>query len=397
MSQRRYGFVKPSLIRLFSLLDALGEALVPPARPPASPPQRIAYLNLAHLGDVLLTTPAVAALRQRYPASHLAMVVAPWGSAAIATNPRLDAVHTFAAPWWDRARGSPMLAPGAVLRLARLLRAEGYDTVIQGKSFFQENLAAALAGVPRRVGFGIYGGGFLQTVLVPFPWGSHTVLQHLALAAVLEARSEHPRLEFTIPPEEAARAAQLLAASGSEVLVAVHVGAGFPSKLWPLERYAALGKALIARAGVTVVLVGGAEDQPLAATVRQELRGSVLDLTGKLSWAGTAAVLQRAALFIGNDSGPAHLAAAVGTPALVIFSGQNEPAVWRPWGERVVVLQHRPACAPCGLRHCTRDLACLFGVSVEAALTAAEALLAGREGPRSATGSAHHPPGSPRQ
>jgi heptosyltransferase-2 len=369
---RTYGFVKPSLIRLFSLVDGVGKVLATPFKHRGvwADPQRILLVNLAHIGDVLLTTPAIAAVRARFPQAHVAMLVAPWSREVVAHNPRLNEVIAYRASWWDRSRGSPYWAPREFFALVRELRQKHFDWVINFKSFFQENLAFALAGIPRRVGYGLYGGGFLQTDCAPFAWQSHVVLQHLTLTDTIGAHAPNPKLEMFVSPDDERCAATWLSQAPASRWVAMHVGAGYPSKLWALERYAQLANRLAETDGVAIALVGGKDDLPLIAQMRPTLRAPHVVVAGQASISQTAAVIQRCVAFVGNDSGPAHLAAAMNVPTVTIFSGENDAALWRPWGERVTVLQHKPVCWLCGLRVCNRDHVCMTEISVEQGLAA---------------------------
>src|SRR5213593_3790908 len=147
---RRYGFVKPWLKGLFAVVDGVGGGFRRMVKPVPVPdaPRRILLVNLAHLGDVLMTTPAIAAVSERFPSAEIAMLVGPWGREAIARHPRIHQVIEHRASWHDRARGSRYLEPAAFLGLVGRLRRADFDIAVLFKSFFQENLAAALAGIP---------------------------------------------------------------------------------------------------------------------------------------------------------------------------------------------------------------------------------------------------------
>jgi ADP-heptose:LPS heptosyltransferase len=298
------------------------------------------------------------------------MLVAPWSREVVAHNPRLDEIMVNRASWWDRSRGSPYLVPREFFVLVRELRQKRFDWVINFKSFFQENLAFALAGIPRRIGYGLYGGGFLQTDCAPFAWQQHVVLQHLTLTDAIGAHTLNPTLEMFASPDDERCAAAWLSQVPASRWVAMHVGAGYPSKLWHLERYTELANRLSRTYGVAIALVGGKDDLPLIAQMQPALRAPHIVIAGQASISQTAAVIQRCAAFIGNDSGPAHVAAAVNVPTVTIFSGENDAALWRPWGECVVVLQHKPVCWLCGLRVCNRDHVCMTEISVEHVLNA---------------------------
>jgi ADP-heptose:LPS heptosyltransferase len=156
----------------------------------------------------------------------------------------------------------------------------------------------------------------------------------------------------------------------------LHVGAGTSAKRWPAESWHRLAEQLVAR-DARIVLVGTRPDAQAAEVIASSCKGGLaggrcLNLVGSLSVAKLAAVLRRAELFIGADSGPSHVAAAVGTPVLALFSGTNDPQQWKPCGERVAVLRAPPACSPCHRETCVwADHPCMRGITVETVLHAA--------------------------
>lgn len=361
---RRYAFVKPRLRALFGMVDAVGDAL-PRGRRPEIVPRRILLVNLAHIGDVLLTTPAIAALRERHPDAHLTMLIGPWSREVVARNPRIDAVHEYRASWWDREAGLPYLRPTAFFELVRWMQDLSFDVVINFKSFFQENLAAALARIPVRIGYGVYGGGFLHTREIPFPWDAHTAVEHLRLAEALGAAQTPRATEIYPGAEDRAWATHVLTGFEGE-WIAIHPGAGAPARRWPLERFRELAEQLHERRGARVAWVGGDDDRERIAEIQRGLRAPSSSFAGSGSLLRTAALMERCAAFVGNDSGPAHLAAATGIPTLVIFSGTNVVERWKPWGNQVRTLQEHPGCYPCGLHDCARsDHACMTWIAVE--------------------------------
>ena len=125
------------------------------------------------------------------------------------------------------------------------------------------------------------------------------------------------------------------------------------------------------RLGSRIVVVGGREDIPLIERFRALTSADPVIAAGRLSVQATAALLARCRAFVGNDSGPAHLAAAVGVPSVVLFSGTNDVAIWRPWGQGAMTIQEHPPCAPCGLAVCARaDHACMTWITVDRVLEA---------------------------
>ena len=390
IKQRRYGFVKPYLITLFMLIDGLGGLVFRTRSQPPQHPRRILLINLAHIGDVVMSTPAIHAVRLANPSAHLAVMVGPWGAGVLKNNPDVDEVLVYHAAWWYRSGSRRALSSAAqpfsymsmlhtcsVGSLYRLLKNGRFDVSIDFKSFFQENLAVCRAGIPWRVGFGIYGGGFLLSHVPDYPWYSHVVERNLALVRDsgigVDCRDcqEWPQVFFS--DEDRSAVQVFLEAHGvgdSDRLVALHIGAGYPSKRWPVARYARLADELVGIYGIRVVLVGGNDDLPLIQEMVTAVASGLLIAAGKLSITATTALLSRCCLFIGNDSGPAHLATAIGIQAIVLFSGENDAPCWRPYGDNCTVIGKSVDCSPCGRRVCNRGHECMTGISVEEVIEA---------------------------
>jgi ADP-heptose:LPS heptosyltransferase len=175
-------------------------------------------------------------------------------------------------------------------------------------------------------------------------------------------------------PPAAARSSARNKLERSEVstgpLFVFHIGAGTAAKRWPASHWQELLGRVIVEYGASVILLGGRSERPIADEV---LGGHVWpgaeNWTGQVTVQEMAALIQRADLFVGADSGPAHLASAVGTPAVVLFSGTNRPRQWRPWGRRVAVVRHPVVCSPCHLTKCPlADHLCMTGLKPEAVM-----------------------------
>ncbi len=237
------------------------------------------------------------------------------------------------------------------------LRHQKYDLAIDVRGEFPLAVLMWLAGATRRIGWDAGGGGFLLTdspVWIPH---RHELASRAALLEVLGHAVTAQQIAPSLQPTSAAQswfAAQRPTLPGSlqRGMVALHLGSGMSAKRWPTEYWSELVGRLIVDRGPLIVLVGGSDAVSIAAEVLDgHTWPGVVNWTGQLSIAQLTAVLANCQLMIGADSGPAHLAAAVGAPVLALFSGTNHPGQWRPWGAHVEVLRHA-GLAPCHREVC---------------------------------------------
>jgi len=352
-----------------------------PRRLPLTPaPRRIAVLRALQLGDLLVAVPALRALRRAYPAAEITLIGLPWAA---------DFAARFAA-YLDRFvpfPGAPGFAeadydPARTAAFLAEQRASGYDLAVQmhGSGETSNPFVAALGA---RVTAGYYRGvppaGL--TLAAPYPNGVHEVHRWLRLVALLGARARSTALEFPLRPEDRAEAARLLRRlpPGGGPLVGLHPGSRQPARRWPPEHFAALGDLLAARHGARIVLTGGPGEAETVAAVAARMRHRALALAGKTSLGGLAALLAKLDLFVSNDTGPAHLAAAVDAPSVTIF-GPADPALWAPLDrERHLITRRRVACSPCGFWECPIDHRCLRGIAPEEVAALAARLLERKE------------------
>ena len=415
-------------VRAFDWLGGLGMRAFRLVRPPDRPerPGRVLVVQLDHLGDAVLSSPLTARLRAAYPEARIDVLASTSNHEVFLTDPNVDRVRVAERSWFERARGRSALA-SAVWKLGLGLRAERYDLGVDVRGDILSVLVLALAGVRRRVGWGMGGGGFLLTDVAGWIPGRHEVRSRLALLDVIGLpahaptrvsvhvsdadRAEVARLLLDDWPPRAPRASSTTAAlrhrhdahprpSGGSAtrltsraravvrpptiepdrlhagrfgdeapLLAVHLGAGTTAKQWPIGHWRSLASRFLTD-GWRVVVVGGPEDSRLSA--RLDRHESLRDWTGRLSVSQTSALLERADLFIGADSGPSHLAASAGTPSLILFSGTNRVAQWRPWSRRSLVLRHPVPCRPCHQKACPlADHPCMAGLDPDRVYRAA--------------------------
>jgi heptosyltransferase-2 len=324
------------------------------------------------LGDVVLTTPLLSALRQRVAARRLAVLVRPEAAPLLAGHPDVDAVVI------DDKRGRDRGLAG-VVRVARRLRRERFDVAVSPHRSLRTALVLAAAGIPRRIGFRESRGAWLFHQRVPRDRRRHDVERNLALVGPLGGAGEPPRLHLPVAPAAAARAAALLPA-GPGPLVGVAPGSVWATKRWSPEGFAAVVAGL-RRDGARPVVLGGPEEAALGARVAA-LGGGATVLAGRTDLSTLVAVVDRLALLVANDSAPMHVACARGVPVVAVFCATSPALGYGPWGSQATVIEADLACRPCarhGGRRCPRATDdCIHLVAPEAVLAAARAALAAR-------------------
>lgn len=369
--------------RLITVLARLLRWLCSPlTRPPSldplrHPAPRLVVLKPCCLGDVLMTTPALAALRAALPQAHIVYATSRYALPAISASALVDGlldvglVGTAPRRSWSFVLGYPSLVAA--------LRAGRYDACLVLDRSPLLALLPWLAGVPIRAGIDSAGRGFALNVRAPWSAMVHECDLYSSVVGALALPARGYPLSFTPAPADEAAATALWSALGPPggLVVAVGPGGGvnpgmtLEAKRWPSAHYARLVRQLVHDAGATVLLVGGPSDAPVAARViaglqEQQTDGALPmaalhDLTGGPTFGALGALLRRCHLFVGNDSAPMHLAAAVGCPVVALF-GPTNPAMYAPYASHALVVQPPP---PAGARSAdgspfaARDLAAL--------------------------------------
>ncbi|NLS76174.1 MAG: glycosyltransferase family 9 protein [Chloroflexi bacterium] len=376
---------------------ALGRPLSPARAAPLPSSPRILIIRPDHLGDLLFAAPAVRLLRAMFPTAHLAALVGPWGAEIARRCYPVDEVRTCVFPGFSRQpKGKPWAAYRLLAHEARSLRDFDLAVVLRFDHWWGA-LLAHTAGIPRRWGDDIPECAPFLTSAAPYTAGRHEVEQSLRLVSTcaemagLEAPRIDTHLAFPVTADEAGWAAGYLAQqglAGGERLIAIHPGAGAAVKLWPAARYAQVADALAERWQARVLLTGSRDELGLAQAVAGAMRSRATVAAGETTLGQLAALLARCQLVIGSDSGPLHLAVAVGAPTLHMF-GPADPALFGPWapGEeaRHPVLLSPRHCVPCNrLDYGPAELPehpCMAEVATEDVLRAAERVLAAEARP----------------
>lgn len=341
-----------------------------PDRTPGGP--KLLVVQTSFLGDVVLTTPLLTALRQRLRPRELVVLVRRDAAALLGGHPDVDRVLV------DDKHGRDAGVAGA-WRVARRLRAERFDLVVSPHRSLRTALVLAAAGIPRRIGFTGARGAWLYHARVPRDPRAHDVRRNLGLLAAFGDVPEPPPLHLPVDSAAARRVAALVP-DGPEPLVGMAPGSVWPTKRWTVEGFAALARALVAE-GARVVLVGGPDDVARCTAVAAAAGAGVRSLAGRTELAELVALVDRLALLVANDSAPMHVACAREVPVVAVFCATTPALGYGPWGRRTAVVEADLACRPCarhGGRHCPRGTEdCMRLVPATAVLAAARALLGG--------------------
>jgi len=331
---------------------------------------RILIVRLSAIGDVLHGLPVLFALREALPQAYLAWVVEGRTSELLRDHPALDEIISVSRGWLKK--------PGAVWNLRRRLRELRFDIAIDLQGLTKSAAAAWLSGAPRRIGFAGQDGReisrWFNNELV-LPSGTHVVERNLEL---LRALAIEPRkVVFGLHGERSARDAARSMLEGARLdgrFVLINPGAGWPSKLWPSERYAAVAHELGKRHAISSLVVWAGEQERRWAQQIVAGSGGFARLAPATSLSELAALAERAALFLGSDTGPMHLAAAVGTPCVALF-GPSPGERNGPYGAGHVVLQKMRLTGSSRARRTASDEA-MRAITVDDVSTACAQLLA---------------------
>jgi lipopolysaccharide heptosyltransferase I len=342
---------------------------------------RILIIKPSSLGDIVHALPTVAALRAKYPQAHIAWLVKRQWEGIVERAEGVDRVW----PVDGGLRGW--------LSQVSALRAAAFDLVVDLQGLFRSAAMARLTGCSTRVGFanGREGSPLFYTIRVPVATPEmHAVDRYLLAAAALGATVQPvPAARFRIRSEDNEAVRRLLHAHGlapGDRWVAMNVSARWPTKRWPRERFAAVADKLQDEGAGRVVLIGGPDERTDAESLKALMRTAPVDLTGRTAPGLLPALLDGAALLITNDSGPMHVAAAVGTPVVAMF-GPTSPVRTGPYGTGHAVLTHAVSCRPCFSRTCRNvdPLVCLKGIAPETVVREATRLLARDHEPSNVT------------
>jgi heptosyltransferase-1 len=329
---------------------------------------RVVIVLPGALGDVIRALPLLGRLRRSLPQAHLAWAVEPPSAPLLAGHPWLDELHVF-----ERRRGVRAVPP-----FLRAVRRGRYDVALDLGRSLKSAIVARVSGARLRVGFSRgdarEGSWLFATRHLPEQGTSRSKLeQFLAFGDALDLPPVP--VEFGLAPTEAeARDAEAFTSGLKGPLVAACVGSSCPSRRWFPDESAAVLRTLRARHRTSAVLLGTGADGSFARAVAAATDGGVRDLTGRTTLRQLLAILARARLAFGPDSGALHLAAALGTPAVSLW-GATSAARSTPFGCDALAISGAAPCAPCFLRDCPIERICMRAIGVDAVVARAAAVL----------------------
>jgi len=326
------------------------------------------------VGDAILTTPAVRAVRKDFPDAEITMLAKPWVAPVFYNSPHVDHVFRYEAE--GRHRGWLGKA-----RLVKALRKGKFDLAILFQNAFEAAMLTYLAGIPNRLGYDTDQRRFLLThriKMAPRLKQIHEIDYYLGILAAVGLKLDGRDLMLRLTERERSRAREILRKqhiTRGDTLVGVSPGATFGSaKRWPPERYGALCDKIYESHGVRIIIFGGPGEEATGRRVSEAMKHPTVNLCGKTTLRETAALIERCRLFVTNDSGLMHVAAALSVPLIAIF-GSTNPITTGPSSVKSRVVRALVSCSPCLKPECPSDHKCMADISVDRVYAETDALL----------------------
>lgn len=315
--------------------------------------KRILVIRLDQMGDVVLSLPAIEALKACFPGARVDCLVASWARELVENHPAVSNAYTFKHSYFSE-HFSKWRALQEWLCYVQTFRRIGYDLAIDFRGDIRNALLLFLSGVKRRVGRGLTGGGFLLTDLAEEKPAKHQLEKNLDLVRALgcSVESSSPPIYYPASALATFKGRHLdFFTSAQRPWILFHIGSGYPSKQWPVDRFFSLVSRVLENEMGSVLLVGQEDEERLARPFLRE-RDRLFNFMRETTLSELCALIDACDIFIGNDSGPTHIAAALGKKVITIFSGTNDYQVWQPRGKAVHVLRHAVPCSPCHEKVC---------------------------------------------
>ncbi len=298
---------------------------------------RILLIRLSSLGDIVLTTPAIRAVRANFPNAHIAILVAKQSADILRENPYLNEIITF-----DRLAKNKNT--GEMWRIIHLLRERKFTLAIDFQRKFRTEILMYFSGATERVGK-----GKLCTVRVPEQGNKHATEHYFDILHAAGIPAADQKLELFLAESERRDAVQRLKTAGivaEKLKVGLFPGAGWKLREWMPERFAAIGDRLVEHFNADILIFGGQQESELVQKVANLMEMHAIPFAGNLQMRQLAACIEQCDLFLTNDTGPMHIAAGVGTPTISLF-GPGNHIRFQPLGAEHQIIRHDVPCSPC--------------------------------------------------
>lgn len=342
--------------------------------------KKILIVRMDKIGDLVLSTPVIKAVRDAYPDSHITLLVRPYARQIVEGNPYLNEVMTY-----DKATDGKGLLKDILF--AMKLRKKKFELALVLHPKNRTHIMVFLAGIPERIGYNKKL-GWLLTKKIPHikQYGlKHEIDYTLDLVRYIGIDPKNRALYVPINKISEQKIKGIFAKNGileNNKVITIHPGSSCPSKRWNFKHFAKVADRLAESRSAKIVIIAGPSDKVLGDRMSGSMKAPHLNLSGKTTVADLASILKRSALFISNDSGPVHIACATGTPTISIF-GRNDrglsPERWKPIGEHDLALHKDIGCEICLSHNCKKGFACLEAITEDEVVSAAKRMLSARE------------------
>ena len=339
----KYVFKKKLLITIVSIFDFFGyfifaiyKKLVPQK---SFKIERILVIRVDHIGDVVNATAIFRPLREAYPEAIIDFMVPSWAKELVSDNPYVSRIIDFDPPWFDRRKNSFITFIEKIKLMMNIIKNGKYDVCIDLRGDIRHILCMFFAKVKRRISYGITGGGFLLTDLVKYEPSKHEIDKNIELLRPTGVRAFEPKTLISIDGNIDEKYDELVKKFNlKKPYVVVHPVPGDKNKFWNEPGFAEISDYIIEQLGLDVIMIGSGGDKATLEGISVFTKKTFINAAGKTSMSSLAALIAKSEMFIGVDSGPSHIAGTFKVPSILIFSGGNDPKVWAPKGQKIVIV-----------------------------------------------------------
>ena len=341
---------------------------------------KILLISLAYVGDTVLAFPVIKALKERFTDAKISFITCSQAAELLKGNPFIDEIISYDAFWFYKKPTKKAFSEYG--KIIKKLRVEEFDLAIDFRADIRDILLIGFFGRAKRiVSYGFGGGKYLLTEAVPEREHIHKMEFHLDLAKAIGAETSNPEFKLYLNDNDRNFAEAFLRRLGinnEKMIVGIHPGARVPLRRWPLYRFGEVGKRLLDEYHVRVLLIGPPDEKEMVKNLNEMMNNKGIDISGKTTFRELASILERLTLFICNETGTMHVAAAVGTTTISLF-GPQLIEKFAPRGDKHIAISKEIECRPCAQVKCVRNLNnndwCLGRIGVEDVMAAVKKLL----------------------